>query len=85
MMTYPTVTSQDSYLQALKDMNNGVKGAREAVIAAQHDPLVPLGGLYICNIAIAPTFSVDSWLHTPMLLDEPSPSETALRLSQEDD
>jgi hypothetical protein len=74
-MTYPTVTSQDSYLQALEDINNGVEGAREAVIAVQHNPSVPLGRLYICNMAFTPTPSVDSWPHTPMLLNEPSPSQ----------
>jgi hypothetical protein len=75
MMTYPTVTSQDSYLQALKDMDNGVEGAREVVHAAQHDPSVPLGRLYIHNMIFAPTPSVDTLLHTPMLLDEPGPSQ----------
>jgi hypothetical protein len=34
-MTYPTVISQDSYLQALEDMDSGVEGAREAVLTAQ--------------------------------------------------
>jgi hypothetical protein len=75
MMTYPTVTSQDSYLQALKDMDNRAEGAQEVVIAAQHDPSVSLGGLYTCNTAFAPTPSVDTLLHTPMLLDEPGPSQ----------
>jgi hypothetical protein len=59
-MTYPTVTSQDSYLQALKDMDNGVEGAREAVIAAQCDPSVPLGGLV--------GFTPATWLLLPLSL-----------------
>jgi hypothetical protein len=74
-MTYPTVTSQDFYLQALEDMDTGVEGAREAVIAAQHDPSVPLGRLYTHYIVFAPTPSVDTLPHTPMLLDESGPSQ----------
>jgi hypothetical protein len=74
-MTYPTVTSKDTYLQALEDMDSGVKGAREAVRAAQLNPDIPLGRLYIRNTAPAPVPSTDPLLHEPMQLDEPGPSQ----------
>jgi hypothetical protein len=74
MMTYPTVTSQDTYLQALKDMDSGVEGAREVVRAAQLNPDIPLGEVYICNMATAPIPSMATLLHVPMQLDEPGPS-----------
>jgi hypothetical protein len=74
-MTYPTVTSQDTYLQALEDMDSGIKGAREVVRAAQLDPNIPLGRLYICNIGSAPIPSTDPLLYAPMQLDEPGPSQ----------
>jgi hypothetical protein len=75
MMTYPTVTSQDTYLQALEDMDVGIKGAREAVITAQHDLSIPLGGLFVCDMATAPIPSMDTLPHTPMQIDEPGPSQ----------
>jgi hypothetical protein len=74
-MTYPSVSSQDTYLQALEDMDSGVEGAREAVRAAQLDPAIPLGGLYVRNTDPAPVSSTDPLLHEPMQLDEPGPSQ----------
>jgi hypothetical protein len=74
-MTYPTVTSQDTYLQALEDMDSGVEGAREAVRAAQLNLNIPLGELYIHDIGPAPIPSMDPPLHVPMQLDEPGPSQ----------
>jgi hypothetical protein len=70
MMSYPTVTSQDSYLQALKDMNTGINRAREVVITAQHDPSVPLGRLYTHSTVSTPTSTMAPLQHEPMLLDE---------------
>jgi hypothetical protein len=75
-MSYPTITSQDSYLQALEDMDTGVAGAREAVIAAQCDPLVPLGGLYTCSAVSTPTSTVAPLQHDPILLDKSGPSNS---------
>jgi hypothetical protein len=72
---YPTVTSQDTYLQALEDMDSGIKGARGVVNAAQFDPSIPLGRLYICNTATAPIPSTVTLPHMPMQLDEPGPSQ----------
>jgi hypothetical protein len=44
-MAYPPVTSKDSYLQALQDMDDNIPGARDAMIAAQLDGSVSLGRL----------------------------------------
>jgi hypothetical protein len=56
-------------------MDNGVKGAREVVITAQHDPSVPLGRLFTCNMVSAPSPTKDR-PHSLMLLDEPGPSNS---------
>jgi hypothetical protein len=74
-MTYPTVTSQDTYLQALEDMDSGVEGAREVVRAAQLDLDIPLGRFYICNMVTAPIPSMATLLHVPMQLDKPGPAQ----------
>jgi hypothetical protein len=75
MMTYPTVTSQDSYLQALEDIDSGIEGAREVVIAAQLDLNILLSRSYIHDFGLAPIPSMDPLLHSPMQLDEPGPSQ----------
>jgi hypothetical protein len=74
MTTYPTVTSQDSYLQALEDMDAGVKGARKAVLTAQQDPTAQLGGLFTYNMFTTPTSTMTPLLLSPMWLDESGPS-----------
>jgi hypothetical protein len=56
-------------------MDSGVEGAREVVNAAQHDLSIPLGGLFVCDMATAPIPSMDTLLHTPMQIDEPGPSQ----------
>jgi hypothetical protein len=76
MMSYPTITSHNSYLQALEDMDAGVAGAREVVITVQHDPSVPLGGLYTCSVVSTPTSTMAPLQHDPMLLDESGPSNS---------
>jgi hypothetical protein len=57
-------------------MDSGVKGAREAVLAAQQDPSVPLGRFFTCNTVSTPTFTVAPLLHSPMWLDESGPSKS---------
>jgi hypothetical protein len=44
-MSYPSVDSHDSYLQALQDLDDNIPGAREAVLAVQADTSVQLGRL----------------------------------------
>jgi hypothetical protein len=75
-MSYPTITSHDSYLQALEDMDTGVAGAREVVVTAQCDLSVPLGGLYTCSAVSTPTFTVAPLQHGPILLDKSGPSNS---------
>jgi hypothetical protein len=76
MMSYPTITSQDSYLQALENMDGGVVGAREVMITAQCDLSVSLGGLYTRSPVSTPTSTMAPLQHDLMLLDECGPSNS---------
>ena len=82
MMAYPPVTSKDSYLQALQDMDDNVPGARDAVITTQSDGSVSLGrlapkGQHVATLDLLHQRSEQAAVNP----SPPSPSEATLQPS----
>jgi hypothetical protein len=76
-MSYPPITSQDSYLLALEAMDSGDEGARAAVLAYQRASSAGLGRFHSDSAGTnTPIPSMVSPPHVPMQLDEPGPSNS---------